>query len=367
MASEYYLLLKDPSGTVVAQIDDYYNFDCSQRVWEAGLLKVTMSGDSSKIPLFVDNAQGELWRRDTRAGIGWYKEFSGLFRSGKFNTDSSGINFFTASFPGDMWLLSSRIIAWPAGIANQTVFTATPVETIEKTIVQYNCGSSALVSNGRAQEDGVIIGLNVDDDSGGGSIQDWRCSWTDVLSELQKLAKIDGSDFNLVKTGPATWTFYFYPVTRGVDRTSTVRFALNLGNMKKPVYTLDKINESTVAIVGGKNFNANRQSTIVYGDTYSASNKIEMWVDARESDTLAYLQAKGAEKLYQAQARNKLAFEVIQTSATVYGREYFLGDLVTAYYAGITFAQRVFGVAISFAPSSGGNNPETIQIEMRDA
>jgi hypothetical protein len=52
---------------------------------------------------------------------------------------------------------------------------------------------------------------------------------------------------------------------------------------------------------------------------------------------------------------------VIQTPATLYGRDYFLGDLVTGYYQGITSVKQITGLTITFQ-DTGGSMVEAVKV-----
>jgi hypothetical protein len=311
----------------------------------------------------VDNAQIEVFRRNITMGIDWYTDFYGLFRKKVLDTPTD-IDYFHAGCPGQMTRLGWAYILYPDKLDNLSVFTAQPAETVMKTLVKYNVTvSNALTSNGRLTG-WPLGGITIETDLGRGNVIDWKCPLKNLLSELQGIAKIAGGDFDLVKTGAATWDFRFYPGQLGTDRHASVAFSTANGNMKNPAYGLDKISESTIALVGGRGDASNRSFQTVLGNTYNlTTNYIEIFVHAADGDSDDYLIAKGKEALYSAQARNRLSFQVLQTPATQYGRDYFLGDLVSAYYKGITFQQKVHAINVSY----DREGVEAIDVEMRDA
>ena len=259
---------------------------------------------------------------------------------------------------------------WQDKLDNRTRFTGVPAETIMKTLVAYNATSLATIANGRAVT-WPFNDIKVQADQGRGPILDWKCAWKPLLEELQAIAKIANGDFDLVKTGPKSWEFRYYPQQLGTDRSGpgNIAFSLTNGNMASPKYTFDRINEATVAVVGGRGDAVNRTFQIVYGTNYNVQNNYnELFVHAADQDTQAYLTAKGQEAMYRAQARNQFSFRVLQTPSTQYGRDYFVGDIVTAYYKSLVFKQKVDGVTVNFKSGSGGGsaNPETIEVSMKD-
>jgi hypothetical protein len=369
MAAEYYIILRNPAGAKVAEITDFQELSYSKRIWEPGLLKFKLNGQHKDVLAgkFTNNAQAEVWRRNAAQGIDWYCDFYGLFRGELYETPAN-VDYFTASCPGQMTILSWAYVMYPDRLDNRSIFTGLPAETIMKTLVGYNVTALATTANGRINDWPVATlqqAVTVEMDLGRGNVQDWKCGSLNLLTTLQDLAQIAGGDFDLIKTGLATWEFRFYPGQRGTDRTATVKFSQAQGNMANPSYTYDRINEATVAIVGGRGDGSTQQFTTVFSPQYDpANNYIETFVHASNADTDAYLAAKGNEYLYAAQARRKLSFKVLQTPAVQYGRDYFLGDLVSAFYKGITFQQKFFGVSVTYRP--GGDVLEEISVEMRD-
>ena len=162
-------------------------------------------------------------------------------------------------------------------------------------------------------------------------------------------SRVAGGDFDLVRIDTTTFELRFYPGQRGRDLRTLVTFALERGNMRSPQYRRDRTGERTRAIVGGQGEAADRAVIVRDGPTISSRNVREVFVDARQETTTAGLAAQGDRALNKAQVRRELSFDVIQTPACLYGRDYTLGDLVAARFAGQTFAQQVWGVAVAYS------------------
>lgn len=329
----YKLRFYSPAGILVAETSDFWHLSYAKRVNYPGLLTFNMSGDHAAVVLLENRSQVEVWRRNQRQGIPWYCDFRALYLSQERQyTDR---NIFTAYCPGQMWLLSTRIIAWYADTANRSKFTSVPAETIMKTLVQYNAAGSATTGNGRLRA-GWIPGLGYDPDEARGNTLSWNCAYKSLLTELQDLALVGGGDFDLVKVAAEAWTFRWYTGQRGLDRSSTVIFALDRGNMSNPHYRYSRIAEKTIGIVGGAGEKSGRDIEIVSGaDFDNQDNNIEVFVDARSIKTAAGQQAAGNKRLNELQARDVFDFNVEQTASCLYGADYELGDLVTARAFGV--------------------------------
>jgi hypothetical protein len=82
----------------------------------------------------------------------------------------------------------------------------------------------------------------------------------------------------------------------------------------------------------------------------------ESWVDARQSTTLAEYQQRGDIALEEAtRARSRIDVVVVQTPALRYGRDYFLGDLVSISVDGVLYTRKIASVAIRVGTDGSEN------------
>lgn len=370
--TDYQIIVKSTAGAKTAQITDHLQLAYRKAVNAPGLASFTLNGDHAAVALLTDKCQVEIWRRNVGLGIDWYCDFYGLFRSPESGyTDRKT---FRATCPGQMTMLGWRTIAYPADTANRSKFTGVPGETIMKQMVKYNATGSGTTGDGRirnATSAGVLSGLATisnQADGGGGNSLDWYCALDNLLASLQKLARVAGGDFDLIKTGAATWEFRWYAGQRGTDRSATVTFSLGYGNMATPRSRYSRLDEKTVAIVGGGGSGAARTFVTRTGANYGSSNDIEMFVDARGEGTgTAALNAKGDEKLDLVQARQEFTYRVLQTPASAYGLHYCvtgdIGDLVKGRFDTTEATQKIMAVEVA----SDADRVETVDIELADA
>ena len=185
-ATIYKLITYDPTtGAKTGEILDYRKLFYRKEVSKPGAWGVEQNGASGKVPLFVDKAPIQITRRNPSLGIAEYTDFDGMFRDPEYETTQIH-TFRPAGFDWKI-LLQWRSIGYYAGTVNRTQFTATPIETIMKSIVSYNAGPNATTANGRIRTPNSL-GLTVETDLGRGSALDWSCAWENVLTTLQKLA-----------------------------------------------------------------------------------------------------------------------------------------------------------------------------------
>lgn len=367
MSTEYRLDVYNAAGTMLARLvgsahrntteGGFLELSSAKRVNEPGLVAFTLDGDSPLIPLMGNKSRIEVWRRDAGRSIAWYLENTGLFLDQERRyTDHAT---FRAICPGPLWLLSTRHILYYADTADRSKFTTDPAETIMKTLVDYNAGANATVANGRMRTPNSIA-VTVAADTTAGNVKDWYCAWDNLLSSLQALVAAGaGGDFDLVRSG-ANWEFRWYTGQLGTDRSATVTFALPLANMRNPVYRQSRSSEATVALVGGQGEGAARATRTVTGTDYSVTNDVETFVQASNASSSAGYDAEGARVLKQMQAEKELTFDIIQDGPFLYGRDYFLGDLVTANYDTISVTRKVIGVQIDY--QKDGNESVNIDV-----
>lgn len=364
MASEYYLNILSAAGVKRKTVVNFLTLAYTQRVNAPGILTFDLPPEHPAIAALELDGQVEVWRRDLANGIPWTRDFGTLYRGASYQVDTNGDETFTATCPGQMHWLSRRVVAYAANLTGYSTIQQTRAETVMRTLVATNCTALATVANGRLR-DGAIPGVAVEADQGRGTIVSWSGPWKTVLSELQALAApaVGNGDFDLIKVGPQTWVFRFYPGYRGTDRSSganAVIFSRDFDNMGEPTDARNRVEEKTVAIVGGQGQETARLTTIRTGLDYTAANDIETFVDARNSATLAGLQADGDSALDAARARPLLTFTPLQTPQTRYGRHYFLGDLVQARYRELNVVLKVNAATITL--TRDGNEQVAIEL-----
>jgi hypothetical protein len=346
----YKVLIKNVAGTLQAEVTDFLHLNYTKAVNAPGLASITLVGDHAAVGLLGNNYQIEVWRRNPRHGIDWYCDFYGLFRGQeRYYLDQP---YFVLHAPGQMSMLSWRVVAWTASTTDRSTFSAEAAETIMKTLVDYNACANATTGNGR-ERTGTITGLTIQTDAGlGNSIGVWNCAWKNLLQTLQDLARIAGGDFDLIKTGAQAWEFRWYTGQRGAVRTADLTFALAHGNMASPHYRYNRINEKTAAIAAGQGQGAARLIEIRTGDDYSVTNDVEVYYNASSYTTAAGLQAAGDRRLDELKGRQEFSFDVIQSPSSLYGAHYCsngtMGDLVTASYDDISVTQKIVGVTVTY-------------------
>lgn len=363
--SEYRIDLRAPapSGALQAQIDgtSYTNLKLTRYVNAPGYFSFSINTFHPAFQYVVNDAIVVIWRRNVTQGLDWYIEFTGLVRQTR--REYKTYDELTVSGSGSLSLLARRYILYYANTANRTLFASVPAETIMKTLVDYNAGASATVGNSRLRA-GTIAGLSVQANGAQGNAMPLACAYDNLLSTLQFISTTGGGggDFDLVLTSGANYEFRFYPGQFGTDRTATILFALEYGNMANPVYTINRFEQKTVAVVGGQGQDSGRAIAVRTGSEYATGIDIELFVDGRNESTTAALEKRGDIALDA--NKNKLksfSFDVLQVPSYFYGQHYFLGDLVSYRYTDISGTIKIIGVTTSV---DNGTGKEDIRIQM---
>ncbi len=315
------------------------------------------------------DAQVEFWRYDSANSITPYCDFFGFQRDRHYDTDDNGITTYTAILAEQTDLLTREIVDYPANVANRSLFSAVATETILKTLVTRNATSSGTTGDGRRYDvDAWGAFLSVAADTAAGTSQTKACMGDNLFDVLQAVANAGGLDFWLTKTGIRAWQFRTGTLL-GTDRSSgsgAVTFALQFDNMRNASLHSNRRTEKTVVVVGGQGVDSARATRKRTGTNYDATvNSYKTFHNGSQYTTNAGLDSAGDERLEELRARDSLSFQPIQVPSTLYGRHYFLGDKVLAYYLGKSYTPQIRGVQVSV--SARNSLIEDIQVIAADA
>ena len=323
------------TGAKVAEFADFLGLAYTHRCNESGGVVLQLGEDAADVS-FAENQQLEVYRRYPELGIPWYCEAGYLIEDVTTAIVKAALQI-TVSGRGYLSLCDRRIVK---DYASSTQAEKTgPAETVMKEIVTEQLGASA--GAGR-----VFTGLTVQADGATGNNVSKGFCYRNVLEVLQELAGPGAVDFDIIGTGANAYEFRTYTGQRGTDRRSTVLFALVYDNMSDPVWTVSRSRVRNAVLVGGQGEQSARLTTWVEDAGLTAWTRRELFVDARDSATTAGLTSKGKDALAANKETDALQFAVLQTVSMAYGRDYFLGDLVRASFAGLVADKKLNAVTI---------------------
>lgn len=349
------IFLYNTSGGLVAIFDDWNTLDLQRRVNTFDTMTFTLDGADPRIELFEVDSILEVRRRVS--GSEWYLEATLFHITGEQQITEGSRTLFTSYSRGLIELIRRRKLLYYANTAY--TLKGGPGETIIKAYVNENAGPAALMPPRLA--DGRTLGLTIQPDAHRGLEWAGQRSWQGLLDTIQEISELTDVDFDIVRTDAQAFEFRcFYPQL-GTDRTATLTFSPTLGNMLNPTYTLSRTEEITRIIVLGPGSETDRHVVVREAGTITDSpwRVIEETYDARKETDILALQAAGDAQLTKLQAQESFTFEVLQTTSAQYGRDYFLGDRVSAGFGNLSTTKKITAVSINMQAGR-----ESISVEM---
>lgn len=333
--SKYKVRLKDQSGIIVAEFDNWLSLNFNHKQNSIGSLRFEIDGRDSRTSLFDLDGQIEVWRKNAGVGLDWYLEFEGLFRTPNDLITASDDERFVAHAVSYLTLLKRAWIQWAAKSAQAQKSDAG--ETVIKEIVNENIGPGALESAGR-EKDHVFPGVAIEADSGRGTNWSGSFAWKRALSTVRNIANATGLVVDIVGTGPATYEFRVYEGQRGEDRTvgsaSPLIFSTSFGNMRTPLLSQNRGDEITSVTAIGQGVEDDRQTRVVQSSARFDSpwNDIESVINSSQSDSDDELDSAAESELQENKKTDALSFEILQTASAFYGKDYTWGTKATARF-----------------------------------
>ncbi len=340
MTVTYHIVLKNRAGEQVAIFsgagrDGLRNFGYHKQLRLPGQWYMRLDGAEPKTALFEPDGQVEFWRRDPVGGLDWYKDYEGIILSSEINQDDEGQDIYIVRGRGYNDLLATEVIYGKAGTSLTS--KAGPAETVAKEFVNEALGPGATPDDlGYSR---VRHGFFVEPSAGTGAYWEGKRMMRNLLEVCYELAEYAPADYNVVGIGPAQYEFRWRPIRWGKDKTAgqpdPVVFATQLGNMSNPHYLFSRMDEVNVVYVLGQGVGEEREIRTVVQIPDAITSPIARRAVARQANnesTTEALDAIGRRFLIEQRARSKLTFQVRQTFATRYGRDWDFGDLVTVVY-----------------------------------
>lgn len=369
MAATYYFKLKNQSGVVVHQSNVWRTLNYTKRV--NGLHSVTLQVpyDHPVVPFYELDSQIEVYRRDAEKGLDWYLDFEGMFRTPVSQLFENGRETFTMYGFGYNDLLARRGIWYPSGSA----FTekADVAETVMKEFVDENAGPSANHVD-RKGGSGVTQGLSIELDLGGGAVWTGARAYRNLYSVLEEIAQDTNTFFDTVGVGDGLFMFQFYPNQRGTDRSTVgldpttglnaagnapVVFAAEFGNLLTLAHSVNRSEEFTVVLALGQGIEEDREDFVAsdaVAEVASPWNRRELSYNANQETTQAGLESVANAQLMARAQKIGFNFTPLFAGATVLGRDYDWGDVITARYRGDDFHLGIVSKTVTV--DSGGEN-----------
>lgn len=329
--TEYRIHLYSNTGTLLAVFDNWRSLTMEKRLNSFSTHTLSMDARDPRAWLFELDGFVEVWRRAPEHNLDWYIEYSGFHRTPQYDISADGYEIFTSYGRSYEDLLKRSSLLWRAPYEKGPA----PGDDIIKEFVYENCGAGATIANGRTR-DHVYPGFVVAPNDGLCATWQGQRSWKNLLEVVQEIALASDCDFAVTRSG-TTFTFNTYFPQYGVDRTESSGaiprvFSTEFGNVTGPTHVHSRTEEVTVVSVQGSGEGVLRNIRVVDSATATESpyNDIELARDARNEDTDEAMDAVGRAELERNGGGVNFTFNVLETPSSVYGRDYAVGDLVTA-------------------------------------
>lgn len=309
----------------------------------------------------------EITRSNPSAGIEAYTEFTGFIRFWERIYGQNPILRVTAI--DAQCILQDRIVAWYPNLLGASYFKTSTYTTASSILTQlwnYNIGSNAFGNppyfganlsrrygtNLQRWTDGRISTATNVTNLGIGTAIDISCSGENVHDTMVKVADTGGLDFTVYFNIATLGFTFFYADNLGADRTSYVKFSQQNDTVGNLSQSTNLINYATLFhAVGAQGKDKNRVRTTYPVTAPTGLDLREFFVKGADQTNINQLRnlafSRERRQRFKVQAYD---IEVLQSSAWRYGRDYYLGDLVSVRTIDeTTITRKIFAVSLSIS------------------
>jgi len=220
-------------------------------------------------------------------------------------------------------MLAKRITIPPSGQAydGQT----SNAETLMKRFVNNNAVTTTV--------ERIISNLTIAPNLNRGSSFYYQTRFKNLADELEKLSVASGLGWDVLFDS----TSYIFDTIEGRDLTNIqninppVIFSAEFDNVKSQKVIESSLDYKNVAIVAGQGEGAAREVAVIGSSSGLARN--EIYIDARDIDLGGSLLDRGEQKLAEYAKVESFETSVLTYGPFVYGKDWFLGDIVTVQNA----------------------------------
>lgn len=329
---EWQLLVRDDQLAHIGVVDDELELEVIDRHLGLGAWRVVVDARSPSAEL-LRTGEGILLVTSSGETL-----LSGPTRPSERQRDV-GSDTITFTGVSDTAVLSR--LCWPrpaqdipaTGALQDDAYyvTSGPAETVMRTLVDVNAGPSARAER---QVPGLVVPASQDR----GPVIESQTRFDNLLDTLWGIGAVAGLGVRVVQQGTDLVVDIYEPV----DRSDEVRFGMGLGNLASYSYSLTPPEVTDIVVgIGGEG----RQRVFyrfLRRDPLWPGLVREEFVDRRDVnpdaqpsdddyvDPEAAALASADERFAEAGGKASVTFEPIDTDAVAWGRDYWLGDVVTA-------------------------------------
>lgn len=368
----YWANLYDWNGNLVAVFDDFKPLTIEHRINGYSNCTFSIDGQDSRISLFKLDYFLEVWRD---IGDLKYIEFEGVHRSDQLQYTEGGHWIYTSYSRSFEDFLMRRCVMYrnlakvlEADGVTWHGYTLKNIAADDamKEFVNENLGPGAnnhVVGDPNTRlVNGAMPNFNIEPNTSQGPTYFANFSYLNLYEVLQKIAEATGVDFKVRRFSGNQFEFITrYPML-GSDKSATLVFSPEYGNMTIPSWTLTRTEEVNVVAVLGQGENTYRHAlTFERASTMDSPwNRRETTHDSSNDTGQGFIDTS-TEVLNNLKAKEEFTFSVMQTDASAYGYDYVLGDVCTVKFGAITKQKKVTGIVINVS-----DGKEDIKVSFSD-
>lgn len=354
----YVMELVDLQGRTIELIDDLISVEAARAFNVDGSATIILP-EHWKRSLFRMHTRARLWRYDY---YGRSVNFGDTLWFLKKTDHAISDHTYTLTLVDAFAMLNARIVAYTA----QTPFADKTLEEfalitfddslrIDTMMVEYmkeNWGEEVL------DNDRLNTFVTIEESKNQGPYGEKQAAWSEmgaVLSDLAKQASANGLNlfYDLIPQENGTFNFRVWSKVRGKDRSSTSRSNLVLSDtdgMLSDIHEIEDFTEvATVCYALGYDSGPSQVVEVVTSPFYVRNDpfgRIEMTVNASDSDVSSVLQAQAQAALNGRRPRHRVTAKVVENSSLVYGDKLSYGDLLSIQVAGRQYDVAIDAVSV---------------------
>lgn len=339
---DIYIYSPPPDMGLQGIIKDYESLTLTRRFYTPGEFELKINFAKKHARTLIRNNILVFGKDGSKAGIIRYREPQ--------QDESDRGTTLTVKGPTLQGLLHDRVVL-PADSPGTGYDSASGTqEAIMKHFVMAHMVSPA-------DSDRAMSGLIVAADKGRGASDNWRFNIKtyvdDALNQVGTYAKLGWNVTADVKNKQL-----IFDVRKGTDRSISqstvppVMFAGDWGNISAPHLIQSWLSAATAGYAVAGDTLSNLVQKV---GTATGYDRQEQVLDCSDAETTAELLSIGAQKLGEAAPTVSFSFSILPDKPFKYGRDYDLGDTVTAYHKGWGVSMDAQITEIVETYESGGN------------
>ena len=355
-STQYTVVVYNSNGAVVGMLTNFTDLAIVRVTNGYDTLQMSILNSVAGASYLVADANVKVYRKNDSLGIPSTLEFSGTIV--KTVVTQAEITMLTVTAFGFEHILSRRVIAWPSNREFTTTFSLEYPSYIIQRLLNSNIGADATSTvsptyGKNRMLNGVIPNFETITymEAFGDLISSVDgLSLQNLLSAVQEVALTGNIGFAMdwnESTNTYSWRMAAYRL--GSDRSSTVIFSTGTGTAGSIETTIDYTQSWNTAIMKGKGTGASATRFIYPENHPTGLAQRETFLTSADGTTS--LNAATAVLAYKEQLQNitQVTCSVQQALGLLYGRDYFVSDLVSVQTNTQRYQLQVKSVALSMS------------------